>query len=165
MDNDVEARIWPRRSWLVQLTGAIFFGVVIAVVLGGHVKDFPWRTGAILGAAYLLGLLVVALRPPILTLRHDSLSVRRFFGSLDVPRRHVVGYFLLPASRVIGGQTNSSNRHLFLDVRMSGSIERVPAFWCRRFLGLLYAQEIVKVEQVLKKWVAESDSDSTGASR
>jgi hypothetical protein len=154
-----EIRIVPRTSWLVQLAGACFFAVVIAVVLLYNLRTFSWRLGAVIGIAFLLITFVIALRPPLLVLRPGGISIRRFFRSIDVPRSGVIGYHLGPAHRVIGGETNSRSRHLFLDVRTADSIQRVPAFWCDRFVGLLYSGECVKVKATLDQWMAEPNNN------
>jgi len=154
-NNDI--RITPRRSWLIQLVGTVLFAIVIAVVFVFNVKDSFWRTGAFIGIAVLLVTVVVAARPPLLRVRPDGIWIRKFIGSLDVPRSEVVGYQLRHATRVIGGETNSENRQLFLDVRVNGSIERIPAFWCYRFVGLLFSQECKRVDEILRRWMAESE--------
>jgi hypothetical protein len=142
-----------RRSWRVSLVAGLFVAAEIASVFEYHLKDFSARLFVPIGLAYWLILLVVILRPPRLLLRSGGLSSRRLLGSLDVARDDVVDYQLRPVRRVIGGESNSASRHLFLDIRTADSITRVPAFWCYRFLGILYSTELAEIDRIMKLWM------------
>ncbi len=67
-----------------------------------------------------------------------------------------MGYTFRRMNRVGGGESNSSNRGLFISSRLvTGSIAAVPAFWCHPLCGLVMAQEQTSFKAKLDRWPSE----------
>jgi hypothetical protein len=149
----------PRFGLMLNVAAALgFFAFWIAC---RDVKGMGFESGSALVAAIALVmfLIVVAIRPPEIRLRNDNIFVRRFWGATEVDRKHYLGYTFRRAERVIGGDSNSSGRHLFISHRLdSGSIAVTPAFWCDQLCGLLSVQEQASFRAALDLWHSEQSA-------
>jgi hypothetical protein len=129
-DGGQDVALRPRMALMLNVAGAVgFFAFWIAF---RDVKGMGFESGsALVGEVWMLGLLgVVAIRPPVLHLQPDDIVIRRFSGSTRVDRKHYLGYSFRRADRIIGGESNSSSRGLFISYRLdTGSVAVVPAFW------------------------------------
>ena len=146
----------PRVAMLLNVVGALgFFAFWIAF---RDAKGMGFLSGvALVASAWMLGLvIVVAIRPPMIQLRHDGIAIRRFWGSTEVDREHYSGYTFRRMNRVVGGESNSSNRDLFISYRLvTGSTTAAPAFWCHPLCGLVMAQEQRSFKAKLDQWHSE----------
>ena len=111
---------------------------------------------ALVASAWMLGLvIVVAIRPPMIQLRHDGIAIRRFWRSTEVDREHYSGYTFRRINRVVGGESNSSNRDLFISYRLVTGSTAAAAFWCLPLCGLVMAQEQRSFKAKLDQWHSE----------
>ena len=153
----------PRRAWIVQVVGTV---LLLTLGLATHsVKGFGFESTALLlfGALMVLSLIVIAIRPPSIRLQQQAIVIERLGRSVVIDREHFLSFTFRRASRVVGGESTSSNRSLFISSRRDdGSVDVIPAFWSYRWLGLLSASEQAVAEESLNHW--QSEMSATPAS-
>ena len=146
----------PRRARVIQIAGTLF---LLALGLAFHfVPGLGFESGSLLLFAFVMvvGFVVLAIRPPATRLRHQALVVRKPFTSVVIDRGHYLGYAFQRASRVIGGDSASSNRSLVISYRSDdGSVHVIPAFWSYRWLGLLSIKEQTATAKMLDDWQSQ----------
>jgi hypothetical protein len=155
-DGGKDVVLRPRFALMLNVVGAV--GFFAFWIVFRNVKGMGFESGsALVGEVWMLGLLiVVAIRPPVIHLRHDDIVIRSFGGSTEVDRKHYLGYTFRKAERIIGGESNSSTRGLFISYRLdNGSIAVVSAFWCHPLCGLLSAKEQTAFGTKLDHWHSE----------
>jgi hypothetical protein len=156
-----QLKLVPKNTWLINALGAVFFlGVIIATVVTGT-STFPAVSASVVGVPYLLWFAVICVRPPSVRVYDDHLVIAQVARSRTVGRKDFCSVGLEQAQRVIGGESNSSNKHVFISYYDSGSLITVPAIWCDRSMGLLTQPEWQRFNAVLTMWakgekVAES---------
>jgi hypothetical protein len=104
---------------------------------------------------------VLCVRRPSVRVYEDHLVIAQIGKSRTVTRKDFCSVGLQQSQRIVGGESNSSNKHVFISYYDSGSLITVPAIWCDRSIGLLTEPEWRRFNTVLSTWakgekVAES---------
>lgn len=149
-------KIRPRSAWLIAVGGVIPFAIfVVGVILAGTKANGRESIDAFIFALGLLGYLVVCVRPPGARLYKDHLVVRRFLRSRNVRQQDVRDVLVEHCQRIIGGQSPTSSRDIFLVISERGIDVVVPLMWCYNWLGHFNAEETEAVSETLKDWIAQ----------
>jgi hypothetical protein len=148
--------ISPRTAWAAQAVGVAIAIVVIVVELVANPDDFFWPVVAVIWTLYLVLTIALCLRPPGVHLLDDELLVRQFGRPLHIPRRHLQEALLVRSTRVIGGESSTTSRHLRLIVSLDGIERDIPAMWYDAFLGRLTAHEAEVAISKIRRWMEES---------
>jgi hypothetical protein len=156
-----QSKLVPKTAWLLNSAGAmIFLGVIVATLVTGT-TDFPAVAASVIGVPYLLWFTVICLRPPTIRVYDDDLVIAQLGKSRTVTRKDFCSVRLQQSQRMVGGDSNSSYKHVLISYYDSGSLITVPAVWCDRSMGLLTQPEWQRFNEVLTTWakgenVAES---------
>lgn len=159
MQRASDFKIYPRSTWALNLLGAAAAIVVIAVTVVTHPRTSNWQVFSIIGGIYLAIMLVTVVRPPGVVARGDQLILRRFGKHRIIPRNELRQVVVRPMRRIIGGESPSTSRHIFLVFGRDSANEAVlPLVWCDFWLGRLNAQEADSANRLLTSWM---DSTAT----
>jgi hypothetical protein len=154
MQQSADFKIYPRSTWVLNLLGLVAASAIIVLTVVTHPRGFFWHVAPITCAIYLVITLLTVVRPPGVVAQGDRLILRRFGRSRSIPRKELRQVIVRPMRRVIGGESRSQNRHIFLVVGRDSANESVlPLVWCDVWLGRLNAQEAAQANQLLTAWM------------
>jgi hypothetical protein len=147
-----QSKLVPKTAWLLNSAGAvIFLGVIVATLVTGA-TDFPAVAACVIGVVYLLWFTVICLRPPSVRVYEGDLIIAQLGKSRTVTRKDFCSVGLRQSQRIVGGDSNSSYKHVLISYYDSGSLITVPAIWCDRSMGLLTQPEWQRFDKVLTAW-------------
>lgn len=158
-----DLRIYPRSATVLNGLGAVALLIVIVVTIATHPRTSFWQVVSIIGVIYLAITIVTVVRPPGVVALGDHLLVRRLGSPVSIPRSELRQVLLRHSRRVIGGESPSASRHVFLVIGKDSAGESViPLVWCDRWLGRLSAREAETASRQLDSWM-HFDSKSEAA--
>jgi hypothetical protein len=155
-----DVKIIPRAAWKLQVAGVLLFGGLLAGSLLVRDPSKFWFFGPIsqlIYVVFLVGTLVLCVRPPGVILRDDEMIVRQFTRNRHVDRRNVRKVLFELPRRVIGGEVpNSQFRRVEIVIWDNGKEYVIPLAWSDRLLGLMTRPEAQEAKATLEKWTGRT---------
>jgi hypothetical protein len=148
----------PRTATAIQAAATVIAIVILEIAFTAkHVESSLWTYEAF--AFFILATTVICLvRSPGAVVYRDRIRIRKFIGSIVVPRGEIRTFEFHPVTKLWGAPSDSGNRvpQMVLKQPSDDGSYFVPQFWSQQLFGAMSPTEVQRESAWLDAWLRQN---------